>query len=100
MPRIDLFAIFDMHCTTGDGKKFIIEVQLADQPFFMERAIYYTSLSIAKDAERGKWNYAIGSLAVQPTASPSFAGPAPPSFAGPAHGRYPRRPTPPHFWRP
>ena len=31
-------ATFDMHCTTGDGKKFIIEVQLADQPFFMERA--------------------------------------------------------------
>ena len=52
-------ATFDMHCTTGDDKKFIIEVQLADQPFFMERAIYYTSLSIAKDAERGKWNYAI-----------------------------------------
>lgn len=35
-------ATFDMHCTTEDGKKFIIEVQLADQPYFMERAIYYT----------------------------------------------------------
>ena len=55
-------ATYDMHCTTRDGSKFIIEVQLADQPFFMERAIFYSSLTIAKDAERGKWNYSINPI--------------------------------------
>ena len=55
-------ATYDMHCTTRDGSKFIIEVQLADQPYFMERAIFYSSLTIAKDAERGKWNYSINPI--------------------------------------
>ena len=48
---------YDMHCDTRDGKSFIIEVQLADQPYFMERAIFYSSRTISHKAQRGPWNY-------------------------------------------
>ena len=50
-------ATFDMHCETRDGLSFIIEVQLADQPYFMERAIFYTSRTISHKAQSGEWNY-------------------------------------------
>ena len=50
-------STFDMFCTTRDGKSFIIEVQLADQTFFMERAIFYSARSISHKAKRGKWDY-------------------------------------------
>lgn len=50
-------AFYDMRCTTSEGRTFIIEVQLADQEFFMERAIYYSSLLLVHEAERGDWNY-------------------------------------------
>ena len=50
-------ATFDMHCETKDGLSFIIEVQLADQPYFMERAIFYTSRTISHKTQSGEWNY-------------------------------------------
>ena len=50
-------ATFDMLCETKDGHSFIIEVQLADQTFFMERAIFYTSRTISHKAQSGDWNY-------------------------------------------
>lgn len=50
-------ASFDMYCTTQDNQSFIIEVQLAQQEFFMERAIFYSSLTIAHNAKRGPWDF-------------------------------------------
>ena len=50
-------ASFDMFCTTQDNQTFIIEVQLAQQEFFMERAIFYSSLTIAHEAKRGPWDF-------------------------------------------
>lgn len=41
-------ASYDLLCTSADGKRFIIEVQLGEQKFFQERALFYTSLPIAK----------------------------------------------------
>ncbi len=48
---------YDMHCDTKDGHSFIIEVQLADQTYFMERAIFYTARTISQKGESGKWDY-------------------------------------------
>lgn len=48
---------FDLHCDTRDGQSFIIEVQLADQPYFMERAIFYSARTISEKGHRGDWNY-------------------------------------------
>ena len=50
-------ASYDMFCTTTDGSQFIVEVQLAKQDFFMERAVFYSALTLAHDAERGLWDY-------------------------------------------
>lgn len=41
-------ASYDLLCESADGSRFIIEVQLGDQEFFQERALFYTSLPIAK----------------------------------------------------
>ena len=48
---------YDMHCVTKDGHSFIIEVQLADQPYFMERAIFYSARTISQKGQSGKWDY-------------------------------------------
>jgi predicted transposase/invertase (TIGR01784 family) len=48
---------YDMHCDTKDGRSFIIEVQLADQPYFMERAIFYSARTISQKGQSGKWDY-------------------------------------------
>ena len=52
-------ASFDMRCTTKDGKTFLIEVQISNQTYFMERAIFYIARTISSKAERGGWNYKI-----------------------------------------
>ena len=52
-------ASFDIHCTASDGSEFIIEVQLAEQQFFAERAIYYSALTIAHQGERGQWDFSL-----------------------------------------
>ena len=48
---------YDMHCDTRDGQSFIIEVQLADQLHFMERAIFYSARTISHKAQQGPWDY-------------------------------------------
>ena len=55
--RKDRKAYYDMHCTDSSGQTFIIEVQLAEQDFFMERAIFYSSTTITDKAVRGEWDY-------------------------------------------
>ena len=49
----DRRACFDLFCTASDGKKFIVEVQLARQEFFLQRALYYSTFPIARAARRG-----------------------------------------------
>ena len=57
----DRSACFDLYCTSSDGKKFIVEVQLARQEYFLERALYYTTFPIAQSARKGhaggRWDY-------------------------------------------
>jgi len=53
-------GIFDLTCTGAAGEKFIIEVQRCRPVNFKQRAIYYTSLTIAGLAPRGRrseWGY-------------------------------------------
>ena len=45
-------ASYDLFCQSADGSRFIIEVQLAQQEHFLERALFYTSLPIAKSMPR------------------------------------------------
>lgn len=39
---------YDLFCTGADGNRFIIEVQLGEQKYFLERALFYTAVPIAK----------------------------------------------------
>lgn len=63
----DRRVYFDLYCTASDGKQFIIEVQLAPQANFLERAIYYSSVPIVSSVKRGGrgkdvWHYNIASV--------------------------------------
>ena len=50
-------VIFDIECTSSDGSRFIVEVQLARQGWFMERALFYSSFAIQEQVMRGKDSY-------------------------------------------
>jgi predicted transposase/invertase (TIGR01784 family) len=53
----DRKVIFDILCTTATGE-FIIEMQLAQQAYFTDRALFYASHVVRKQAPRGRnWNY-------------------------------------------
>lgn len=45
-------CIFDIYCTTDDGKHFIVEMQNRWAPFFINRSIYYASKAIVGQRKR------------------------------------------------
>jgi predicted transposase/invertase (TIGR01784 family) len=47
-------AIYDTHCRTESGKRFIIEMQIAEQLHFAERMLLYSSYPIIEQAPKGK----------------------------------------------
>ena len=58
-------AIFDILCTTQDGEHFIVEMQLGEQAYFRDRALFYASHAIRKQAPRKKyWNYELKNVYV------------------------------------
>lgn len=46
-------SIYDMFCQTDDGSRIIVEVQRRKQPFFSERAIYYSTFQIQRQVDAG-----------------------------------------------
>ena len=50
-------SVFDIYCTDSMNNHFIVEVQNATQDFFKDRALYYSTFPIHKQAPKGKWNY-------------------------------------------
>jgi predicted transposase/invertase (TIGR01784 family) len=53
----DRKAIFDLYCENEKGEKFIVEMQKTKQTFFKDRALYYSTFPIVKQAIPGNWNY-------------------------------------------
>ncbi len=50
--------IFDIFCTTNDGRKLIVEMQNGFQEHFADRALYYVSSQLVHQSEKGKdWHY-------------------------------------------
>jgi len=47
--------IFDIHCETKNGKRFIVEMQLGEQTYFRDRALFYASHAIRKQAPRKRY---------------------------------------------
>ena len=54
----DRRAVFDVYCQLADGKKFIVEMQKAEQAYFKDRSIYYSTFPIREQAPKGgPWDY-------------------------------------------
>jgi len=54
---LDRKAVFDVYCQLADGSRIIVEMQKAEQEYFKDRSIYYSTIPIREQAPRGKWNY-------------------------------------------
>ena|ERR1017187_2419550 len=50
-------AIFDIHCKSISGERFIVEMQKARMEYFKDRALYYTTFPIRDQAQKGEWDY-------------------------------------------
>jgi predicted transposase/invertase (TIGR01784 family) len=53
----DRRAIFDVYCENEKGEKFIVEMQKAEQDYFKDRSIYYSTFPIHEQAPRGEWDF-------------------------------------------
>ena len=54
----DRRAVFDVYCQRTDGGRFIVEMQRAEQEYFKDRSIYYSTFAIREQAPKGqKWDY-------------------------------------------
>lgn len=50
-------SIYDMFCKTDEGSRIIVEVQRRKQPYYAERAIYYSTFQIQRQIEAGSGDY-------------------------------------------
>ena len=46
-------TVYDMFCKKDDGSRIIVEVQRRKQPFYPERALYYSTFQIQRQVEAG-----------------------------------------------
>ncbi|MBQ9463470.1 MAG: Rpn family recombination-promoting nuclease/putative transposase [Bacteroidales bacterium] len=47
----------DIECTDEQGARFVVEMQLASQEWFRERALYYSTFAVQQQVERGADGY-------------------------------------------
>lgn len=62
--EIDRRAVFDVYCENEDGEKILIEMQKAEQQFFKDRSIYYSTFPIREQGRKGEWNYELKAVYV------------------------------------
>ena len=55
--RLDRKAVFDVYCQLADGSRIIVEMQKAEQEYFKDRSIYYSTFPIREQVPQGRWNY-------------------------------------------
>jgi predicted transposase/invertase (TIGR01784 family) len=48
-------AIFDIHCVSTTGERFIVEMQKAKLQFFKDRSVFYVTFPIRDQAKQGDW---------------------------------------------
>ena len=54
----DRRSVFDVYCMTASGGRFIVEMQKAEQAYFKDRSLYYSTFAIREQALKGqKWDY-------------------------------------------
>jgi predicted transposase/invertase (TIGR01784 family) len=55
----DRRSVFDVYCENEKGDKIIIEMQKAEQQWFKDRSVYYSSFPIRSQGEKGKWLFGL-----------------------------------------
>lgn len=59
----DRKAVFDVYCETEDGRKILVEMQKAEQQFFKDRSIFYSTFPIRDQAVKGNsWDYHLNAV--------------------------------------
>jgi predicted transposase/invertase (TIGR01784 family) len=48
---------YDIHCETGCGRRFIVEMQNRQQVHFKKRTLFYASRAITEQGNQGDWDY-------------------------------------------
>jgi predicted transposase/invertase (TIGR01784 family) len=60
----DRKAVFDIYCSAENDEQYVIEMQVAQQPHFMDRVLFYSTFPIQEQAKKGEWNYELKPLYV------------------------------------
>ena len=55
----DRRSVFDVYCENERGEKIIIEMQKADQQYFKDRSVYYSSFPIRQHGQKGRWRFGL-----------------------------------------
>lgn len=55
----DRRSVFDVYCENEKGDKIIIEMQKAEQQWFKDRSVYYSSFPIRSQGMKGKWLFGL-----------------------------------------
>jgi len=55
-------AIYDIHCESITGERFIVEMQKAKIKYFKDRAVFYITFPIKDQADKGEWNYKLNPI--------------------------------------
>ncbi len=60
----DRRAIFDIYCTNAKGEQFIVEMQKAEQKFFKDRTVFYSTFPIQEQARNKDryWDFELKSV--------------------------------------
>ena len=58
----DRRSVFDIYCENEQGDKIIIEMQKADQQWFKDRSVYYSSFPIRQQGEKGQWRFGLKAI--------------------------------------
>jgi len=60
--HLDRKAIFDIHCQSKSGERFVVEMQKAKIKHFKDRAIFYTTFPIREQATKGEWDFKLSPI--------------------------------------
>jgi predicted transposase/invertase (TIGR01784 family) len=50
-------SIFDIRCEDSQGNRFIVEVQIGKQAYFIKRVLFYACMAIADSGKKGDWDF-------------------------------------------
>ncbi|MCL2744403.1 MAG: Rpn family recombination-promoting nuclease/putative transposase [Planctomycetaceae bacterium] len=59
---VDRKAVFDIACIGKNGEHFTVEMQKAKQHYFKDRALFYASYPIQRQAQRGDWDFRLNPI--------------------------------------